>query len=304
MGGAGAGVGPAPSRLGKRTAAQRLEDEEAMPPPDAKRARADRSENVDAPADEPETSEHRRRAEAEATSARAAEAAEKAEETLRVGVADLFKHGGEATGGVPLRNVLFAKSLLKRNGFISAVEKLDTQSLDALLPTVERIVAQVREVQEESAVDVFDDLLRRLEALNAAAAHSAAVTTAAAAGGRGRANAAAGFSPGVAAPEDVVNLLAVGVLCARVQKGDTNRGEAFPRASRTRSSPRRETPRNDSVPSGAPSSRRVSPSSGTTEASAAPGGRRGRRGPGGRGRSRGDGGGGTGARAFGRVRGA
>ena len=31
----GAGAGPAPSRLGKRTAAQRHEDEQAMPPPDA-----------------------------------------------------------------------------------------------------------------------------------------------------------------------------------------------------------------------------------------------------------------------------
>ena len=298
----GAGAGPAPSRLGKRTAAQRLEDEEAMPPPDAKRTKHDRSENVDALADEPETSEHRRRAEAEATSARAAEAAEKAEETLRDGVANLFKHGGEATGGVPLRNVLFAKSLLKRNGFISAVEKLDTQSLDALLPTVERIVAQVREVQEESAVDVFDDLLGRLEALNAAAAHSAAVTTAAAAGGRGRANAAAGFSPGVAAPEDVVNLLAVGVLCARRAKGGVQI-QAEPSHARHARAHRRDARRSGTVRyrrarrrRGESRRARVRRSAGGNRA--APGSRGGVRG------NRGNCGGGTRARAIRRVRGA
>ena len=63
----------------------------------------------------------------------------------------------------------YTKSLLTRNGFISAVERMDTQSLEALLPTVDRIVVQVREVQVEAAADIFDDLVRRLEALNASA---------------------------------------------------------------------------------------------------------------------------------------
>ena len=47
---------------------------------------------------------------------------------LAQGVSDLFNTGGEASGTVPLRNVLFAKSLKRSNGFLSAVEKLDASS--------------------------------------------------------------------------------------------------------------------------------------------------------------------------------
>ena len=155
----------------------------------------------------------------------ASEAEARASEALRSGVAELFKHGGEAEGAVPLRKVLFAKALTSQNGFISAVEALDLGSLDALARTVERCVASVRETQKEAAVDVFDDLLGRLEALNASASHSAALASDVASGGRGR---GAGFSPGVAAPEDVVHLVAFGALCARVFKGGYKARRSLP----------------------------------------------------------------------------
>ena len=93
----------------------------------------------------------------------------------RAGVSDLFKHGGEASGTVPLRNVLFANSLKRSNGFLSAVEKLDASSPEALIAAAERVAAAIRETQAVSNVDVFDDLMGRLEALNASASHSAAV---------------------------------------------------------------------------------------------------------------------------------
>ena len=156
------------SRLGKRTAAQRLEDETAMPPPEAKRAKtgdgpdaADRG--VSRAENESETREAMALAERDAAAA------------LAQGVSDLFKHGGEASGTVPLRNVLFAKSLKRSNGFLSAVEKLDASSPEALIATAERVATAIRETQAISNVDVFDDLMGRLEALNASASHAAAV---------------------------------------------------------------------------------------------------------------------------------
>ena len=206
--GVGAGVnatgGQSLSRLGKRTAAQRAEDEDAMPPPDASRRRKEEEEKE-------EEEENEKEGDDEADEAAAAAAAEAA---LADGVAALFRHGGEASGTVPLRNVVFAKNLLTRNGFISAVEKLDTQSMTVLLPGVDRVVEQVRAVQAENAFDMFDDLLRRLEALNANAA---------------RARDALGKPRGsVVAPNDLANLLAVGVLCARVCKGGYKSRRSLP----------------------------------------------------------------------------
>jgi hypothetical protein len=194
-----------------------------MPPPPGGGQRAKKANDADVSA---AAATAAAAASAAAASAAAAEREERAvaaeadaAAALTDGVTALFRHGGEEQGGVPLRNVYFAKNLLTRNGFMSAVEQLDTQSLDALLPCVERVVEQVRQVQVEDSFDMFDDLLRRLEELNYSAAHSAASIAAAAAGYGANAAAAAGFSPDVAAPDDLVNLLAVGVLCARVCKG-------------------------------------------------------------------------------------
>ena len=213
------------SRLGKRTAAQRLEDETAMPPPEAKRAKtgdgpdaADRG--VSRAENESETREAMALAERDAAAA------------LAQGVSDLFKHGGEASGTVPLRNVLFAKSLKRSNGFLSAVEKLDASSPEALIAAAERVATAIRETQAVSNVDVFDDLMGRLEALNASASHAAAVAINVEFG-NGKAlqrgdRETAGVSPVAAAPEDAVTLLAVGVLCARVFRGGYRSGRGVP----------------------------------------------------------------------------
>ena len=179
--------------LGKRNAPSEGRDVDAMPPPPS-RARVD------------DAAERKARQERAETAAAA---------HLKDGVAALFKHGGEEKGSVPLRNVVFAKSLLANNKFITAVEKLDTSSLDALLRTVEPAVAAILQVQKDSEFDMFDDLLGRLESLNATAARAAALA-ADPSGGTG--NDTPGYSPGVAAPTDVTNLLAVGVLCARVSE--------------------------------------------------------------------------------------
>ena len=223
---------------GKRTAARRLEEEEAteaMPHHsddgaggrDAKRARgAEGPPSRATPAEGPPSrATPAAPASGKSRAEMASEAEARASEALRSGVAELFKHGGEAEGAVPLRKVLFAKALTSQNGFISAVEALDLGSLDALARTVERCVASVRETQKEAAVDVFDDLLGRLEALNASASHSAALASDVASGGRGR---GAGFSPGVAAPEDVVHLVAFGALCAHVFKGGYKARRSLP----------------------------------------------------------------------------
>ena len=124
-----------------------------------------------------------------------------------------------------VRRVEFERIQLHGDETEEDVEALDLGSLDALARTVERCVASVRETQKEAAVDVFDDLLGRLEALNASASHSAALASDVASGGRGR---GAGFSPGVAAPEDVVHLVAFGALCARVFKGGYKARRSLP----------------------------------------------------------------------------
>jgi hypothetical protein len=219
-----------------------LEDEEAMPPPGGQRPR--KADNADAgtaaaaaAAAAAGREEEHRRAHNEAVAAAVVAAEAESAAALAAGVTALFRHGGEESGTVPLRNVVFAKNLLMRNGFISAVEKLDTQSLDALLPTVTRVVEQVRLVQVENSFDMFDDLLRRLEALNASSAHAAAAAAGGATsssqgngGGSGDSSgdAAAGSAPCVAAPDDLVDLLAVGVLCARVCKGGYKSRRSLP----------------------------------------------------------------------------
>ena len=126
------------SRLGKRTAAQRLEDETAMPPPEAKRAKTG-----DAPRDAADGGVDEKKPETDSETREALALAEQsfAAAALAQGVSDLFKHGGEASGTVPLRNVLFAKSLKRSNGFLSAVEKLDSSSAEALMKTAERVAA-------------------------------------------------------------------------------------------------------------------------------------------------------------------
>ena len=182
--------------LGKRGAAEGGRDVDVMPPPPS-RARVD------------DVAERKARWERAETAAAA---------HLKDGVAALFKHGGEEKGSVPLRNVVFAKSLLANNKFITAVEKLDTSSTDALLRTVEPAVAAILQVQKDSEFDMFDDLLGRLESLNATAARAAALA-ADPSGGTG--NDTPGYSPGVAAPTDVTNLLAVGVLCASARHTST-----------------------------------------------------------------------------------
>ena len=156
--------------LGKRGAAEGGRDVDAMPPPPS-RARVD------------DVAERKARWERAETAAAA---------HLKDGVAALFKHGGEEKGSVPLRNVVFAKSLLANNKFITAVEKLDTSSTDALLRTVEPAVAAILQVQKDSEFDMFDDLLGRLESLNATAARAAALA-ADPSGGTG--NDAPGYSP-------------------------------------------------------------------------------------------------------------
>ena len=137
------------SVLGKRPSADAngATDAGAMPPPPSRA-------KVDDAADKKARQER-------------AEAA--AEAHLSGGVKELFKHGGEDTGSVPLRNVVFAKSLLANAKFVTAVEKFDTSSLDALLRTVEPAVHAIVQTQKDSTFDMFDDLLSRLNALNAGA---------------------------------------------------------------------------------------------------------------------------------------
>ena len=73
---------------------------------------------------------------------------------LAEGVKDLFLHGGEALGSPPIRNVTFAKNLKITNSFISAVEKLDTQSLSTLMRSVKPVVDGVKEAQKKTEESV------------------------------------------------------------------------------------------------------------------------------------------------------
>jgi hypothetical protein len=213
---------PGASRLGKRSAAQRREeDEDAAPPPgpavlygqtvtgtvsdaDAKRLKGDGSVDAGDAAATTVTDDEVSAAAASVAAAR----------LLAEGVSDLFKHGGESSGTVPLRNVMFAKSLKSSNGFLGSVEALDVNGeLVSLLPSATFVVNEIRKTQTESGSNEFDDLLRRLRGLNASASQATgeASLKGSSAGSINR--------EGVAAPEDVVNLLAVGVLCARVFRG-------------------------------------------------------------------------------------
>ena len=136
-----AGAGVNQSRLGKRSAARQAEDDAAaMPPPPAKKATKAKAAAAAAP---PAAKEK------DAASAAATFSAKLAE-----GVKDLFLHGGEALGSPPIRNVTFAKNLKITNSFISAVEKLDTQSLSTLMRSVKPVVDGVKEAQKKTEESV------------------------------------------------------------------------------------------------------------------------------------------------------